>query len=289
MEGNHAKTVCTTHSIINKPIGHYICLLGPDTLKMFNSSIAEALTVIRESNPDFTFEYESLDDFTLLPNTPASPVVTSTPASRSRYSRAVKPVTPLVAEPISNLKRHPSKRLNDRSSVDLPLDQLIDNSYGTSKSFFNKRKRKSNFFVSKNKRFAANHECLNNLVKDSIAAHDTIDTLHSSSDSVMEALSKKFQYSQNESSQSEDTSAPLTTSHDPVNVSITTDTSPNIPPNTSCVTISPKSISSTTSNKGTAVSSDDSGSGCGLGRSLSLSKESDDDDLTECDFGDSGE
>ena len=220
---------------------------------MFNSSIAEALTVIRKSNPDFSFEYESLDDSTLLPNTPASPVVTSTPASRSRYSRAVKKVTPLVAEPISDLKRHSSKRLNDRSSVDLPLDQLIDNSYGTSKSFFNKRKRKSNFFVSENKRFAANHECLNNSVKDSIAAHDTIDTLHSSSDSVMEALSKKFPDSQNESSQSEDTSAP---SHNPVNVSITTYTSPNIPPNTSCVTIFPKSISSTTSNKGTAVSSD---------------------------------
>ena len=246
---------------------------------MFNSSIAEALIVIRESNPDFSFEYESLDDSTFLPDTPASLVVTSTPASRSRYGRAVKPVTPLVAEPIPDLKRRSSKRLNVRSSVDLPLDQLIDNSYGTTMS--SKRKRKNNHSESENKRFAANHECsIDDLVKDSIATNDTLDMLHSSSDSVVENLSKKFQDSQNEPSQSDDASAPLTTSQDPL---ITTDTSPNIPSNTSCV-----NISSTASNKETPVPSDDSGSGCGLGRSfLSSSKESD--DLPECDFGDSGE
>ena len=246
---------------------------------MFNSSIAEALTVIRESNPEFSFEYGSLDDSTHLPNTPSSPVVTSTPASRSRYGRAVKAVTPLVAEPISDLKRRSSKRLNDQSSIDLPLDQLTDNSYGTTIS--SKRKRTNDHSESENKRFATNHECsLDDLVKNSIATNDTIDMLHSSSDSVVENLSKKFQDSQNEPSLSEDASTPLTTSHDPL---ITTDSSPDIPQNTSCV-----NISSTASNKETPVPSDDSGSGCGLGRSfLSSSKESD--DLPECDFGDSGE
>ncbi len=261
---------------------------------MFNSSIKEALTAIRESNPDFSFDHGSLDDSTLLPNTPASLVVTSTPATRSRYGREVKPVTPLVTESDqpSNSECSPgittrsSKRLNDRSSVDLPLDQLINNtgtcSYGTPIALSSKRKRTDDHSESQNKRFAVNNECsLDDLVKDSIATHDTIDMLHCSSDSVVENLSKKFQDSQNESSQSEDAIVPLT---DPLSVS---KTSSNIPPTTSSVTISP--ISSTTSTKVKPVPSDDSGSGCGLGRSfLSSSKESDD-DLPECDFGDSGE
>ena len=90
-----------------------------------------------------------------------------------------------------------------------------------------KRKRRNDYSESENKRFATNHECsLDDLVKDSIATNNTIDMLHSSSDSVVENLSKKFQDSQNETSQSEDASAPLTTSQDPL---ITTDTSPNIP------------------------------------------------------------
>ncbi len=254
---------------------------------MFNSSIKEALTAIRESNPEFSFDYGSLDDSTLLPNTPASPVVTSTPATRSRYGREVKLVTESIS---SDSKRRSSKRLNDQSSVDLPLDQLINNtgSYGTPLALSSKRKRTNDHSESQNKRFAGNNECsLDDLVKDSIATHDTIDMLHSSSDSVVENLSKKYQDSQNESSQSEDASAPLTASPDPLSVSETTVTSPNIPPTTSSVTISP--ISSTTSNKVKPVPSDDSGSGCGLDRSfLSSSKESDH-DLPECDFGDSGE
>ncbi len=276
-------------------------MLGADTLKMFNSSLKEALTAIRESNPEFSFDYGSLDDSTLLPNTPASPVVTSTPATRSRYGRAVKHVTPLVTESISSdqpsnnecspgfsLKRRSSKRLNDQSSVGLPLDQLINNtgSYGPPTALSSKRKRTNDHSESQNKRFAGNNECsLDDLVKDNIATHDTIDMLHSSSDSVVENLSKKFQDSQNESSQSEDASVPLTASPDPLSVSKITVTSPNIPPTTSSVTISP--ISSTTSNKVKPVPSDDSGSGCGRSF-LSSSKESDD-DLPECDFGDSGE